>query len=355
MKRVIVNVLIIPLCMLLKSCNSVEPPPNGNGQDTTSHNFIFQTWTFGKHSSSVLYDVAIIDENDIWAVGEIYLNDSLGQPDPQAYGAAHWDGSEWNLMKVSYHDFNQTVKYPGPLFTVTEIDREIYVVSYANLLKWTGTDWEEKAFFMEQILFDGQVIKIWGYNENRIYCVGRNGAIYYYFGTSWQKLESGTDLNIYDIWGDYNNESDEYEIIAVAANRSVSTEKQILKIINTTTVTPLVTEGIPYSIVDVWFEANRKYFVCGAGLFFKSNVEMNETWEELTVSNVYLESIDGEGLDDIVICGSFGELMHYNGSSWRRFEELPVGSLLLSIKIKGDIIVTVGIDNPKAFIAIGHR
>jgi len=46
--------------------------------DTTSHNFTWQTWTFGEHSSSRLYDVAIINENNIWAVGEIYMKDSLG-------------------------------------------------------------------------------------------------------------------------------------------------------------------------------------------------------------------------------------------------------------------------------------
>ena len=127
--------------------------------DTTSHNFTWQSWTFGEHSSSVLNDVAIIDENNIWAVGEIYMNDSLGQPDPHPYGLAHWDGSEWNLMKVPYHDFNQSVKHPGPLFAIAVIEGEIYVVSYANLLKWNGNDWEEKAFFMVQIPFDGQVLK----------------------------------------------------------------------------------------------------------------------------------------------------------------------------------------------------
>ncbi len=56
---------------------------NVTTMDTTSHNFTFQTWTFGGQAGScTLYDVAIIDENDIWAVGEIYLLDSLGQPDP---------------------------------------------------------------------------------------------------------------------------------------------------------------------------------------------------------------------------------------------------------------------------------
>ena len=33
--------------------------------DTTSHNFTWQSWTFGEYDASVLYDVAIIDENNI--------------------------------------------------------------------------------------------------------------------------------------------------------------------------------------------------------------------------------------------------------------------------------------------------
>ncbi|MFI5237561.1 MAG: glucosyl transferase, partial [Ignavibacteriales bacterium] len=60
---------------------------NVTTMDTTSHNFTWQSWTFGEHSSSVLYDVVIINENNIWAVGEIYMNDSLGQPDPQRFNA----------------------------------------------------------------------------------------------------------------------------------------------------------------------------------------------------------------------------------------------------------------------------
>ena len=45
--------------------------------DTTSNNFTWQTFTFGDGSeSSFLYDLSIVDENNIWCVGEIYLRDS---------------------------------------------------------------------------------------------------------------------------------------------------------------------------------------------------------------------------------------------------------------------------------------
>ena len=320
--------------------------------DTTSHNFTWQTWTFGDHSSSVLNDVAIIDENNIWAVGEIYMNDSLGQPDPQAYNAVHWDGIEWKIMKVS-------VKFGGNLITPPLEG----VFAFSNTDIWCvgslpihgdGNTWE---IFDLRTTVDPNLSlsRAWGQSSNDIYFVGRAGSIAHYNGTSWQKIESGTDLHLYDIYGDYSELDDTYEILVTVANRSVSFEKEIFKITNTTTVTPLVTEGIPHSIREIWFKSKRKYYVCGSGLFVKNRIETVDDWEELTVSNVYLESIDGNDLNDMVICGDFGELLHFNGVNWRSYQNVTSGVLLLGIKIKDDLVVTVGINNPKAFVAIGRR
>jgi hypothetical protein len=84
--------------------------------DTTSHNFTWQTWTFGGQAGScTLYDVAIINENDIWAVGEIYMLDSLGQPDPLPYNAVHWNGKDWELKRIQFYTFcgqQHTGSYP---------------------------------------------------------------------------------------------------------------------------------------------------------------------------------------------------------------------------------------------------
>ena len=60
--------------------------------DTTSHNFIWTIDTLGNYSS-YLKDVAIVDENNIWVVGNI-------ETDNGEYNAAHWDGVEWELMGI---------------------------------------------------------------------------------------------------------------------------------------------------------------------------------------------------------------------------------------------------------------
>ena len=72
-----------------------KPPivPPDDKPDTTSHNFTFTTYTFGgTGGSSYFKDVAIINDSDIWAVGEIYSDSSM-------YNAVHWNGKNWELRK----------------------------------------------------------------------------------------------------------------------------------------------------------------------------------------------------------------------------------------------------------------
>ena len=103
--------------------------------ETTSHNFTWQTFEFGEHSSSVLYDVAIIDENNIWAVGEIYMNDSLGNADPIAYNAAHWDGNQWETKRIKYYGNCSAVEYP-PLKAVWAFSGTNIIVTNGGSIGW---------------------------------------------------------------------------------------------------------------------------------------------------------------------------------------------------------------------------
>ncbi|MBN2424070.1 MAG: hypothetical protein JXR46_14360 [Calditrichaceae bacterium] len=61
--------------------------------DTTGHNFTWQVYEFGGGTSSYFLDVAIINENDIWAVGYI------GTPEGD-YNAAHWDGEKSEMKNI---------------------------------------------------------------------------------------------------------------------------------------------------------------------------------------------------------------------------------------------------------------
>ena len=133
--------------------------------EPTSHNFTWQVFTFGEYSHSVLRDVAIIDENNIWAVGEIYMNDSLGNPDPKAYNAVHWNGSVWELKRIYFPTVcGSTNRTPYPaksIFAFQEgeiwigsggdkiaiLENGIQVEEFClpSSLKWASTNFGEQA------------------------------------------------------------------------------------------------------------------------------------------------------------------------------------------------------------------
>jgi hypothetical protein len=354
--------LLLPFYfLLLISCSKSTtdpPPPPPAGPDTTSHNFVWQIDTIGVISSYLL-DVAIINENDIWAVGEIYLRDSTGVLDNEPYGAIHWNGSQWTLMKVPYHDFGSTTLHPGPIRTIYAFSAsEVYATSSANLLKWNGSSWEEKAFFMTGIPFDGQVRKIWGSTPSNIFCVGNSGAIYHYTGSSWQKIESGTNIDIQDIWGAENPETGELEILAVASNGPLIPQaKQLLKIEGTTAII-LPDSGLPYNLNGIWFIPGETYFVTGDGVYYLETP--GQAWQaDTTHPLLYKDAIRGSGKNDIVIAGSFGLVSHFNGSGWYHYQgkEIPqFYGRYHAVDFRNNFLIAVGsINAVQGIILRGRR
>jgi hypothetical protein len=111
---------------------------------------------------------------------------------------------------------------------------------------------------------------MWGTDKAIIYTVGYEvGNIAHYNGTSWKKIESGTDLNINDIWGDYNEKTGEWEILAVASNYGTDLEKKIL-LIKDNVVINLPTSPQMWPLLTTWFIPNRQYYVAGAGIYQKN-------------------------------------------------------------------------------------
>ena len=173
--------------------------------DTTSHNFTWQTFEFGEPltgNSSILYDVAIIDENNIWAVGEIYLNDSLGQT--LRYNAVHWDGSDWDIKRIPFTGECSAVIYPLIRSVFAFSENDIWFARGGSLVHFDGVNYFNDCG-MNSFL-TGSINKLWGTSSEDLYIVGNSGNIAHYNGTSWQKIESGTDLPLVDIYSRNGNE-----------------------------------------------------------------------------------------------------------------------------------------------------
>jgi hypothetical protein len=318
-----------------------------------------------------LYDVAIINENDIWAVGEIYINDSLGQADPQPYGIAHWNGIEWNLMKVFSRDYGTTQKFASSIKTICAFGTDsIYVCTSANFLKWNNGDWVEKAFFMANVPFTGQVIKMWGTREGNMFFSGNSGAIYHYNTGSWVSVRSGTTLPLTDIYAKNENEvfvSGAYtpEVKGVLLK---GTSSQFSVMINSGIINSNELFGKLYGELDaVWVDENGTVYTGGNLLFQYKNsiwdyvISLPENYIGGNPGNYYrgfISSIRGNSSNDYIIAGDRNTLKHFNGMSWAQIG-LPYSPqsqiIWRSVKMKNNSVVAVGFNGSKAFIILLNR
>ncbi len=104
--------------------------------DTTSHEYQWEIYSFGGYSgSSYLLDVAVINENDIWAVGKID-GDSLNPE--MNYKAVHWDGNRWDLKQINFYLCpNGTYPTPYPIKAIFAFnENDIWFTRGASFVHW---------------------------------------------------------------------------------------------------------------------------------------------------------------------------------------------------------------------------
>ncbi len=324
--------------------------------DTTSHNFTWQSFTFGGiGGSSVLYDVAIIDENNIWAVGEIYMNDSLGNPDPKFYNLIKWDGTDWKPERI-YFTNSQGQSFLSPMKSIFAFNTNDIWIGLDQLIHWDGNDYIE--YELSDAVFQSWINKIWGSSSSGLYIVGNYGSIAHYGGrlVGWKKIESGTDLDFHDIYGATDTETGELQILAVCT-RNLPLDKAIYKI-DGNTATQISSTPIQWELFSCWFVPNRHYYVVGSGIYEKSLLQ-DSLWrnEPLDITHYGTSKIRGNGINDVFVVGAFGEILHYSGLTWKSYlSELGTFSGSYgSLDINEKFVVASGYESRKAKIIIGYR
>ncbi len=313
--------------------------------DTTSHEFNWEIYEFGEvHGSSVLYDVAIISPTDIWAVGRIYLTDSTGRV--ITYNAVHWDGNEWELKRIRTNACGG-VDYP-PIEAIFAFSANDILFSHidGSLTHFDGNNFVNDCSLIIQL--NGSAKKIWGVSSNDFYVVSGNGFIAHYDGSSWQRIESGTETTIQDIWGAQDPYTGEWIILCAASPGYGVSGAAIFRIKPDHTV-----EELPWvsgrASQSIWFDTPYTLFVCGSGIFRKRNCN---GWEEIggvDVIPAQTERIRGMSLNDIFVVGHFGYIAHFNGNDFSVIR--PNGAILyMSCDYQNNLMVAVGEDGRKGYL-----
>jgi hypothetical protein len=314
--------------------------------DTTSHDFTFETFMFGGSAgSSTLYDVAIIDENNIWAVGEILVADTSVNG-YTTYNAIHWDGSQWELKRI-------TVDFRGNLITPPLEG----VFAFSNTDIWfVGSlpvhgDGENWIMYDLRTTVDPNITvsKAWGSSSNDMYFVGRNGNIARYLNGTWRRIESGTTTDINDVWGVVDN--DGFEKIYCAVSFVFQSGDQKILIIENNKVDSL-SWNTGRRLHSIWTNNNFFLYTAGGGIFENKR----GYWNEVTkVPLYYSNNIRGTGNNNIFVCGDFGLFAHYNGSEWKTFNEIYIQGIYYAVAVKNNIVITVGFEGSSAIIVKGIR
>lgn len=338
------------MIILLWQCPDNPVKHNNNLPDTTSHNFIWEIDTLGDYSG-YLNDVWIIDENNIWVVGEIIMYDpdsSWNGTGLETFNAAHWDGTKWELMRMC----PQNIYFSAQGIWVFT-DNDIWITSNGTINHYNGLN-VERLWSIDDWQH-GSIGNIWASSPSDIYFVGRKGSIVHYDGSGFRKIESGTTLDVQDIWGAKNKRTGKWEILAIASNDQ---DKCLLRIQNKT-VTELLDDNLSNILDGIWFVPNYQYYVVGAGIHYKSKLD-DSPWScypSGEVTSYQSHDITGNGINDVFVVGSFCEVVHYNGSTWYNYRnEIPfAGGALGGVSVKDNLVAIAGHIGREAVVIIGRR
>jgi len=320
--------------------------------DTTNHNFSWQTYTLGDAGagSSVLNDIAIINDTLAYAVGEIYVNDYTGNPDPYPYCLAKWNGKTWSFKKLYYKDKdyqgNEFISVLSNIRGILALSSTDIWFAAGSIFHWSGID--SIAEFSYRILTPSGLLpginKLWGNSNNNIYGVGNLGSIVHYTNGNWQKIESGTTSQIYDIWGIENPKHEKIiycGVLDVLLKLNQQNEVLLIK--------------LPYNTYfwSVWFDSPYKLYGSGNGIYENSN----NKWDRVDLlGDRAVSKIRGIGYNNIFGAGTYGLIAHFNGWSWQSYNiaETAQGAYT-NLSVKNRIMIAVGFNNGKAIITVGKR
>ncbi|MCX7759532.1 MAG: hypothetical protein N2169_08025, partial [bacterium] len=250
------------------------------------------------------------------------------------FNLAKWNGKEWTLYRLYYQNNIQHLRW---ILAFNEND--IWV---NTILRWNGIQWQELSF--DQIFYGVRTNKAWGTSSKDFYVVGDNGFVAHFDGVRWRRIESGTTLPIYDIWG--CKVKDKQIIICTAGYVYTAGEKKILRINENFSIDNIQWDS-NYRAHSVWFNKELTIFVSGDGIWQRKL----SRWVQFEgLPRYFMDRIRGNSINDIIVVGNFGLVTHYNGYNWRVYDEVSQADIYFSVDYKNNQFIAVGFLGSRATV-----
>jgi hypothetical protein len=293
-----------------------------NTTATSSHEFSWEVDTLGIFPS-IFRDVAVIDENNVWAVGEIRLDepDTVFNNPFRLTNAVKWNGSANEYYYLPVKNFAGDDGFQELMAIIAFSQDNIWMFSGAgSYVHWDGFEWTSE-FMWEQ---KGTLQAAWGASAADFYAVGENGTLVHYDGTEFTAVESGTDIDLFDIKGVVDKNTGQQRIWALGDGIVIyydgETWQQIWDAAD-----PIFPDHFAYPravcvpdnktvILSVW-NGNHSRLYAFDQLNFNNNVLLIDQTN-------YAYGMYCDGNDDIFINGSFTSIEHYDGNSNKFYTEI---------------------------------
>jgi hypothetical protein len=360
--KMIYSIIIFIMFLLGASCKK-DPPvvPPVVQPDTTSHLINWFTDDIGDYGS-ILRDVAIINDTLAYAVGEIHRNDTL-------YNLAKWNGHEWTLQQIMFYTIcGQQSRTPYPASSVFAFSgNEIWVAMYGDQIAKI-----ENGEQTQTICLPSSIRKIWGSSSNNLFVVGDNGNIARYQNGVWTSIESGTDVHLIDVWG-----SPDGSIVWVAGFEDSygtvllrNTGNGFQKVLEITDPgMPHPPDKITHVFKSLWTDKTDTVYLGAIGRVYAAPKHIlgafapakENTWWDYENQTEYppeTNIIRGTAGNDIFIAGYNQFIRHWNGASWKIYNEIEGDGEWYGMAVKDNFIIAVGINfnaPGSARIARGYR
>jgi hypothetical protein len=309
---------------------------------TTSHNFVWELDSLGIRRS-LIRDVWIVNENDIWAVGQIYMPDpdsSWSGTGEERFNAAHWDGNEWEIMRIVNS---------APLYSIWYFNENDIWVSSGFPMHWDGNQWIR--YHLQNMGYDVSTENIWGTSSSNMYFAGLGGSLVHYNGSDFTKIETGTEIDLKSISGTPDGEHvfiTGYENSGELSGQSIALEitngelKTLFSSDNGPFGNPSQGDYGRFQVVEVI--DNIAYFTTGGTWILEYNIETKETEYSIDTEGFSFESISANSRNDILLTSKWANICHFNGEDWHidnTFYNMFGPHFLFpqAGKIKDDIIV----------------
>lgn len=336
----------------IDSSNTIELTTS----DTTTHDFIWTITRFGV-GQSWLKDVAAISPDNIWVVGTIGLSDSAGSiPPSRRYNAAHWDGVQWTYYKVIFQANYGEKPYPSfdqqTVQSVLAVSENEIWFSGLNATRLINNTWE---YFVNTwpvpVEYGISATKMFAFDRNNVFLVCSKDYVTHWDGTRFSKIDSKISTNFNDVWGVGDT------VLCVASNwDEPNNESTVLRIVNRR-ATFFPNNGLPRGLASIWFKRQNNIYSFGGNFSHWDGTKWSQAWQP-SFGPGLIHGMRGEAENDLFCVGDLGTISHFNGRTWKWFDEINQTRdyLFNSLATLPDRVYAVGSDRRgKGLLIHGRR